>query len=169
MMFNQERKVVEMKVKMILVCLFLFVISGCGYTWFDGKKYSLDSCLNGIRTSEYKNKSEQLRRFRAMKGNELISEKSCSGISLIIDERCRKVERTRYLLNSNSNFKHAILQGYLVLGMTEKDARASRGGKYTTNRTVSKYGTSEQWVYWDSCYKPKYLYFDDGILTAWQN
>lgn len=52
------------------------------------------------------------------------------------------------------------------IGMTKKEAENSTWGKpQKINRTTTVYGVSEQWVY--SNYR--YLYFDDGILTAIQD
>jgi hypothetical protein len=50
--------------------------------------------------------------------------------------------------------------------MTQAEVLASSWGKPDDiNRTITAYGTREQWVYG---YR-SYLYFDDGILTAIQN
>jgi hypothetical protein len=52
------------------------------------------------------------------------------------------------------------------IGMTQAEVLASSWGKPDDiNRTITAYGTREQWVYG---YR-SYLYFDDGILTAIQN
>lgn len=52
------------------------------------------------------------------------------------------------------------------IGMSQEEVISSMGGKpYDINRTVSSYGTHEQW-----CYKGGvYLYFDNGVLTSWQD
>ena len=39
------------------------------------------------------------------------------------------------------------------------------GKPQKVNRTTTRYGTSEQWVYGDG----NYLYFEDGVLTSIQN
>jgi tetratricopeptide (TPR) repeat protein len=52
------------------------------------------------------------------------------------------------------------------IGMTKQEVLDSNWGEpKTINRTTTQYGTNEQWVY----YGNKYLYFDNGILTAIQN
>ena len=56
----------------------------------------------------------------------------------------------------------------LTLGMTKEEVIASWGKPNKINRTVTQYGTHEQWVYHhigDGCY----LYFEDGRLTSWQD
>lgn len=52
------------------------------------------------------------------------------------------------------------------LGMTKEQVEASAWGKpKDVNRTVSTYGSREQWVYGSG----QYLYFTDGILTSFQD
>lgn len=63
--------------------------------------------------------------------------------------------------------RQAILRGSVRIGMTKQQARAAWGEPYKVNRTVTQYGTHEQWVYGISSYS--FLYFDDDILTSIQN
>lgn len=52
------------------------------------------------------------------------------------------------------------------IGMTKQDVLDSSWGKPNyINKTTTKYGVHEQWVYGGG----NYLYFDDGILTAIQD
>ncbi|BCZ47613.1 hypothetical protein psyc5s11_36800 [Clostridium gelidum] len=52
------------------------------------------------------------------------------------------------------------------IGMTKSEVLASSWGKpKDINKTTTKYGTNEQWVYSGN----RYLYFDNGILTSIQN
>ncbi|KLU63312.1 hypothetical protein CEB3_c02920 [Peptococcaceae bacterium CEB3] len=52
------------------------------------------------------------------------------------------------------------------IGMTEQQVLDSMWGKpEEVNRTISQYGTDEQWVYGGN----NYLYFENGILTSIQN
>lgn len=52
------------------------------------------------------------------------------------------------------------------IGMTKAEVEASLWGlPEKVNRTVSTYGTREQWVYGNR----QYLYFKDGILTSFQD
>jgi len=57
-----------------------------------------------------------------------------------------------------------ILSGEIWLGMSTSMARESQGNPTHINRTVTVNIVREQWVY-DS----KYLYFQNGILTSWQD
>ena len=58
-----------------------------------------------------------------------------------------------------------ILSGQIWLGMTTTMARLSIGSPNDINRSVGSYGVHEQWVY-DS--RNLYLYFENDILTSWQ-
>lgn len=53
--------------------------------------------------------------------------------------------------------------------MTAEDVRLSLwGAPDEINRTPTKYGVSEQWVYEGAHYHNRYLYLDDGIVTGIQ-
>lgn len=58
-----------------------------------------------------------------------------------------------------------IKAGSIKLGLSSCAARAVMGADpQRINRSVGSYGVHEQWVYGDM-----YLYFEDGILTSWQD
>ncbi len=57
-----------------------------------------------------------------------------------------------------------ISDGYIKRGMTKQQARLSWGDPDEIHRTVFSGGIHEQWVYGNN-----YLYFENGILTAWQD
>jgi hypothetical protein len=57
-----------------------------------------------------------------------------------------------------------IISRKIWIGMTSKMAVLSIGSPEKINRTVTGNGTNEQWVYGS-----RYLYFDNGILTAYQD
>ncbi len=58
-----------------------------------------------------------------------------------------------------------ILDHKVWIGMTDDMAKESRGLPHDVNRTVTQYGVHEQWIYPVGI---KYMYFDDGKLTSWQ-
>jgi len=60
----------------------------------------------------------------------------------------------------------AVAAGSVLLGMTAEMARSARGEPSDINRTVGSWGVHEQWVYSDT---GTYLYFENGILTSWQD
>jgi hypothetical protein len=52
----------------------------------------------------------------------------------------------------------------------EADAvRLSWGYPKDINRTVTAFGTHEQWIYEKEFGKRVYLYFDNGVLESWQD
>ena len=68
---------------------------------------------------------------------------------------------------SNSN-KIQNTQVPPAIGMTAAQVRASTWGEPSDiNRTTTRYGVSEQWVY-RSGSETKYIYFDNGVVTAIQ-
>lgn len=63
-------------------------------------------------------------------------------------------------------FAKMILEGKFAIGMTKEMVLASIGEPYQRNRTVTKLGTSEQWVYGNS---GPYLYFNGDKLDSFQD
>lgn len=55
------------------------------------------------------------------------------------------------------------------MGMTAAQLRASLGAPNDVNRTVTRYGTHEQWIYGEPISGATYIYLEDGIITSWQN
>lgn len=76
-------------------------------------------------------------------------------------EKQRKIELYK---KYGQTIGQKILDGKIWLGMTSDMAKASWGLPEKNNRTVGSFGVHEQWVYSSS-----YLYFEDGILTSWQD
>ena len=55
-----------------------------------------------------------------------------------------------------------------TIGMTPDEVKASTWGEPSSiNKTTTKYGIREQWVYRSSV-KDKYIYFEDGLVSAIQ-
>jgi len=59
-----------------------------------------------------------------------------------------------------------LINGYYWLGITDKMARISLGLPDDINKSVGSWGVHEQWIYkkYDL-----YLYFENGVLTSYQN
>ena len=57
-----------------------------------------------------------------------------------------------------------IWGGQIWIGMTDTMAYLSKGTPNDINKSVGSWGTNEQWVYGGGLY----LYFENGILTSWQ-
>ena len=60
-----------------------------------------------------------------------------------------------------------ISKGSIRLGMTKEQVVAALGKPDNVNRTVYTFGVHEQWVYGE--YGWLYAYFEDGVLTSWQD
>ena len=58
-----------------------------------------------------------------------------------------------------------IVEGKIRIGFTQDQAIAAWGRPDDINRTVGSWGTHEQWCYGMSTY----LYFEDGVLTSFQD
>lgn len=63
-----------------------------------------------------------------------------------------------------SEFKDSVLRESIRIGMNREEVKLTWGKPNDINRTVTQSVTHEQWVYGS-----KYLYFDNGILTSWQD
>ena len=72
-----------------------------------------------------------------------------------------------YYPNINEVRKNAIINRKIVIGLTDTDVKFIIGYPTKINKTVTAYGTDEQWVYGDDAYS-HYYYFDNGILTSYQ-
>ena len=68
-----------------------------------------------------------------------------------------------YTTSFGVEYFEKVLQGKVVVGMTEEMCLLAWGGPNSINETITPGLKSEQWVY-DS----KYLYFDNGILSTIQ-
>lgn len=62
-----------------------------------------------------------------------------------------------------------IGSGNVIAGMSPKAAVGSWGPPYEINRSTGSWGVHEQWVYKRGNYSHKYLYFENGKLTSWQD
>ncbi len=76
--------------------------------------------------------------------------------------RGRDYVRNHY--NLVSQFKNSLLKGWVSLGMSAEMVQAVYGEPNSINRTVGSWGVHEQWVY-----DRVYFYFENGILTSWQD
>jgi hypothetical protein len=54
------------------------------------------------------------------------------------------------------------------IGMSESEFRKSAPFVYTVNVTRTANGTYKQYVFAEHV-SPRYVYFENGVLTAWQN
>ena len=62
--------------------------------------------------------------------------------------------------------KQLIREQKVQMGMRSELLRCIFGYPSDINRTVTQYGTSEQWVFRNSGW---YVYVENGVVTSWQN
>jgi len=65
-------------------------------------------------------------------------------------------------------FKNAILNGQILLGMSQGMVIASWGHPDDINKSVGSYGVHEQWIYSYYSTDRYLLYFENDVLTSWQ-
>lgn len=87
-------------------------------------------------------------------------------IELVVSNKREKQDDIKSASKESSvTAKYAIVFNMLDLGMTKQQVLDIVNKPNDINRTVSTYGTREQWVYPNSVY----LYFENGKLTTWQD
>lgn len=75
----------------------------------------------------------------------------------------------------DENIKQIIEKDSFVLGMTDEQVIASIGYPHKRNISIGSWGKHEQWICGTYNFilkrltNKKYLYFENGILTSWQN
>jgi hypothetical protein len=78
-----------------------------------------------------------------------------------------RAEIERRELLSPLDWQHAP-RGTVVIGMTATGVRCSLGMPSAINRTATRGGTQEQWVYARGA-RRSYVYIERGAVTAWQD
>lgn len=85
--------------------------------------------------------------------------------ALVEIARLDSVNSSNEQKESTEQYRAEQEEKYTVrLGMSKEEVLSKLGEPKDINKTVSKFGTSEQWVYYDGVY----LYFEDGILETVQ-
>jgi hypothetical protein len=110
------------------------------------------------KDQDYESEKLQQEKHQALKNDQQKKEQALK------NEQQAK-QRKQNLINKYGQVNaEKILAGKIWIGMTKEMAIESWGKPEDINRTVTSYSVSEQWVYGE-----RYLYFDDGILTSWQD
>ena len=82
---------------------------------------------------------------------------------------------THDIMDYYPEFKNAVANHYLVIGMPEAVVELSTGEPNEINRSVGSWGVHMQWIYRDGFNKgvkdgkTKYVYIENAILTSWQD
>lgn len=66
-------------------------------------------------------------------------------------------------------YRSAVINGHLMIGMTDAQALIARGRPTSIHRSRYADAIQEQWVYRIGGYYALYVYFDGGVLTAIQD
>ncbi len=83
------------------------------------------------------------------------------------EQQRQEQQRIKFIRNNFDQVTASkILNRQVWIGMTTEMAILSLGNPSDINKTVTAYGSHEQWVY--NYRTIDYLYFDNGILTGWQ-
>ena len=174
-----------MKAKIIIFCLCcLSFFTGCIETGMsDSEIRSMSDSMLDAKYFLSENKEEKARiqdeqiRRRIVHANE-VKQRVSTAVSLqdfeVIPKNDQYIiasDRRKWYVDRHpdlsSRTREAILKGIVHLQMTSEQVRASIGLPDDINRTVYSFGVHEQWVY--GKYGDRYLYFEDGILTSWQD
>ena len=71
--------------------------------------------------------------------------------------------------HSTDRMKEAVAKKQLLVGMNKFEVLVIKGRPRDINKTVGAWGVHEQWVYGYGSYDRMYLYFENDILTSWQD
>jgi hypothetical protein len=86
-----------------------------------------------------------------------------------IKPETEKEKHTRMIKNYGVVFADDILNKTIRLGQSEWVLKEILGKPDDINRTVGSFGTHEQWVYNKNGSKMKLYYFENHVLTGWQD
>lgn len=67
---------------------------------------------------------------------------------------------------SRSWVNNAIAVKEVRVGMTDKEVIRSWGKPDKINKSISKAGTNEQWVYYRGNARSQYVYIDNGVVSS---
>ena len=80
------------------------------------------------------------------------------------ESKAEKELEKRYIKKYGEKVYLKMKRGYYWIGMNKEMATISLGSPNKVNRTVGAWGVKEQWVY-----ETIYLYFENGVLTSYQD
>lgn len=104
------------------------------------------------RIQEFEESTQELEK----RSQELLKEK----IELVKQLELLQADKKTQLYN-------LVLLSTEDIGLTTNQVLLKFGFPDKTNRTVGRWGVHEQWMY--ERYGGSYLYFENGVLTGWQN
>ncbi len=125
-------------------------------------------CSDGIcgyMSEIWLKKSQEIEKFVSAKNFEKQELKRLQTERESKAEKAKWIElEKRYIKKYGEKDYSKMKQGYYWIGMNKEMATISLGSPNKVNRTVGAWGVKEQWVY-----ETIYLYFENGILTSYQD
>jgi hypothetical protein len=152
-----------------IVYAFTFEDQFYGIVWGDLSGYINEMYLK--KTNELIEFADNLK-FEKERQRILEQEERNRHLKLKAEERKKQeqIEREEYIKRIIGKYGietgQKLLNGQYWIGMTDEMARVSLGAPNDINKTVGSWGVHEQWIYRAD---DIYLYFENGILTSYQN
>lgn len=85
------------------------------------------------------------------------------------EKECKTDERNKCLAKLpglTEPDRRLIEEGRISIGMTKEEVRCSYGEPVQANRSETRGGTFEQWIYGSTETGAVYLYFENGVLLS---
>lgn len=125
----------------------------------DSIEFSKQKTIEEIKNKERQNQEVKIK--KAQKKQAIVNQ-----TKIKLENEKKRIQRKEDIINKYGlENGQAILNHKVKIGWTKAMCIASWGKPYDINRTTNAYGTEEQYVY----SLKKYLYFENGILTAIQD
>ncbi|MEY3126883.1 MAG: hypothetical protein RL273_1045 [Bacteroidota bacterium] len=133
--------------------------------YFDGYFGVCTDSICGYMSGLWINQNNKINEFIRLKEDEKKELERLENEQKIKIQKAEWAELEKIYIKKYGQTTYSKLkQGYYWIGMTREMATISLGSPNDINRTVGSWGVHEQWVY-DNLY----LYFENGILTSYQN
>jgi len=169
-----------MKKLMLAICLVVLLVGGCAH-FVEGPLPEPARSVEPTKVSKPETEVEWQRRMDKLAAEQVENEAWEKMVKEIEADKIaeERAEERSELLRTGwpKRIQQLILDRQLGLGMTKEQAqmcmvkKQSQESWYKSpviNRTVGSCGIHEQWVY-EFASKTYYLYFENSILTSWQN
>jgi hypothetical protein len=141
----------------------------------DFKKYLAAKKIQKIEenkrlATENARRAEEIRKVEAQKLEEkrnLEAQKQIEESKKLVSEaeKNQRIRNAALIKKYGSTIADKIITGKIWIGMTDEMALESWGKPEKNNRSVGSWGVHEQWIY----HNDVYVYFENGILTSWQD
>jgi hypothetical protein len=133
--------------------------------YFDGYFGVCTDSICGYMNELWIEKNEKIYEFIKVKKQE---QKELKRLEYENKLKLKKAEYAKleknYIKKYGQKTYNKLKEGHYWIGMNREMATISLGSPKDINRTVGSWGVHEQWVY-----ENRYLYFENGKLTSYQN